>query len=106
MSTRRPVKIGVNIATFNVDEANYVGAARHHAYMENPDCRKECAVRAGAEATASELVRAHGMRKSRHRNKGDTRLQMPFAAIACNIKRFIRYVQNCENLTPAFQPIN
>lgn len=103
---RCPAKIGVNVATFNVDEANYVGAARHHEYMGNTEYRRECGTRAGAEATVSELVRAHGMRKSRHRNKGDTWLQMLFAAIACNIKRFIRHAQTCENLTPVFQPIS
>jgi len=102
-SERCPVKIGVKIATFNVDEANYVGAARHHKYMENPEYRKECATRAGVEGTVSEFTRAHGMRKSRHRNKEDTKPQMLFAAIACNIKRFIRYTQNCGKLTPAFQ---
>ena len=100
---RCPVKIGVKIATFNVDEVNYVGAVRHHKYMEDSGYRKECATRAGVEGTVSEFTRAHGMRKSRHRNKEGTKLQMFFAAIGCNIKRFIRYTQNCGKLTPAFQ---
>ncbi|HHT9147015.1 MAG: transposase [Candidatus Brocadiaceae bacterium] len=59
--------------------------------MENKDYRKQCATRAGVEATVSEMVRSHGVRKSRHRTESRTRLQLLFAAIACNVKRFIRH---------------
>lgn len=90
---RCPVKIGRRVATFNVSESDYVGAVRHHKYMSNNEYRKECAIRAGAEATVSEFVRAHGMRNSRHRKRSRTRLQLIFAALACNVKRFIRHGQ-------------
>jgi len=97
---RCPVKIGKRVATFTVDKAQYVGAVRHHKYMSNKKYRKECAVRAGAEATVSELTRAHGMRKSRHRKKTRTRLQLIFAAISCNVKRFIRHGEMYGYLEP------
>ena len=58
------------------------------------------AVRAGVEATVSELTRAHGMRKSRHRKNKRTRLQLIFAVIACNVKRFIRHGEKYEYLKP------
>ncbi|HEX9972193.1 MAG TPA: transposase, partial [bacterium] len=64
---RCPVKVGKRVATYNVDEAEYIGTVRHHQYMSNRDYRKACAIRAGVEATVSELTRAHGLRKSRHR---------------------------------------
>jgi hypothetical protein len=88
---RCPVKIGKSTATLNIDEKAHAGAERHHKYMEDSDYRKECAIRAGAESMVSEIVRAHGIRKSRHRSEFRTRLQLIFAAIACNTKRFIRY---------------
>ena len=88
---RCPVKIGVSVATLTIDEASYTGAARHHHYMADAGYRKRCATRAGVEATVSEMVRAHGVRKSRHRTENRTRLQLFFAAIACNVKRFIRH---------------
>ena len=100
LNTRCPVKTGSRVSTLSIDEASYAGlpvrctqtgAARHHQYMENGEYRKRCAIRAGAEATVSEMVRAHGMRRSRHRTEGGTRLQLIFAAIACNVKRFIRH---------------
>src|SRR4030066_720984 len=91
MNTRCPVKIGTGVATFTIDGASYAGAARHHQYMENTDYRKRCAIRAGVEATVSEMVRAHGVRRSKHRTEGGHRLQVLFAAIACNVKRFIRH---------------
>ena len=76
VNTRCPVKIGVGVATLTTDEASYAGAARHHRYMGNTDYRKRCAIRAGAEATVSEMVRAHGVRRSKHRTEGRTRLQL------------------------------
>ena len=88
---RCPVKIGRRVATFKVSKAEYVGAVRHHQYMSNKEYRKECALRAGAEAMVSELTRAHGLRKSRHRKGSRTRLQLIFAALSCNVKRFIRH---------------
>ena len=88
---RCPVKIGASVATLTIDEASYTGAARHHQYMEDAGYRKRCATRAGVEATVSEMVRAHDVRKSRHRTESLTRLQLLFAAIACNVKRFIRH---------------
>jgi len=90
-AARCPVKIGKTVATYTVDQAEYVGAVRHHQYMNNEKYRKECAIRAGAEATVSELTRAHGVRRSRHRERSRTKLQLIFAALACNVKRFIRH---------------
>ena len=98
---RCPVKIGVNISTLNVDEAQYAGAARHHKYMSNVEYRKECGIRAGAESLVNEIANAHDGRQSRHRNEKGSRLQLVFAGISCNVKRFIRYTQNC-----AKNPVN
>lgn len=95
-SERCPVKIGVNLTTLNVDEAQYAGAARHHEYMGNVEYRKECGIRAGAESLMNEIANAHDGRQSRHRNEKGSRLQLVFAGISCNIKRFIRFAtQNC-----------
>ena len=97
---RCPVKIGKRVATYTVDEAAVAGAVRHHRYMSNEAYREECAVRAGVEATVSELTRAHGMRKSRHRTQSRTRLQLIFAALACNVKRFIRHGKQYAYFAP------
>ncbi|ODS32820.1 MAG: hypothetical protein SCARUB_02026, partial [Candidatus Scalindua rubra] len=91
LKERCPVKIGTNVATLTLDERSYAGASRHHKYMEDPGYRKKCAIRAGAEAMVSEIVRCHGARKSRHRGEVRTRLQLIFSAIACNVKRYIRH---------------
>ena len=99
LKERCPVKIGVTVATLTLDERSYAGAARHHKYMEDPGYRKKCSVRAGAEAMVSELVRGHGVRKSRHRNEARTRLQLIFSAIACNVKRYIRHGQEYGSVT-------
>ena len=98
---RCPVKIGKRVATYTVDAIEFIGAVRHHQYMSDANYRKECAVRAGAEATVSELTRGHGMRKSRHRKRSRTKLQLTFAALACNVKRFIRHGEKYGYLEPS-----
>ncbi len=97
---RCPVKIGKRVATYNVDEAEHAGAVRHHRYMSETEYRKECAIRAGAEATVSELTRAHGLRRARHRKRSRTNLQLIFGALACNVKRFIRHGEQYGYLAP------
>ena len=100
-----PVKIGVWVATLTIDEASYAGAARHHQYMENTDYRKRCAIRAGAEATVSEMVRAHGVRRSKHRTEGRTRLQSTLCCYRLQCKKIhqawgsarVRCVRYCGN---------
>lgn len=99
-AARCPVKIGKRVATWKVLENEYVSALRYHLYMEDSRYRKQCAIRAGVEATVSEMTRVHGVRKSRHRSRSRTRLQLIFAAMSCNVKRFIRHGQNYGYLSP------
>lgn len=98
---RCPIKIGVHKATLNVDEAQYAGATRHHKYMGNKEYRKECGIRAGAESLVNEIANAHDGRQSRHRSEKGSRLQLIFAGISCNVKRFVRFTQSC-----ARNPVN
>ena len=102
-SERCPVKIGKRTVTLTIDETGYTGAARHHKYMNEKEYRKECATRAGVEGTVSKLTRAYGVRKSRHRDRNRTSLQLVFAAIACNVKRFIHHGQQYGYLEPELQ---
>jgi hypothetical protein len=44
------------------------------------------------EGTQSELVRAHGMRRTRYRGLAKAKLQNYLAAAACNVKRWLRRV--------------
>lgn len=99
---RCPVKIGTRTATVTMDETDVIGAGRYHEYMNNKDYRKKCSVRAGAEAVVSELTRQHGMRRSRHKKRKRTILQLLFGALACNVKRFLRHGENYVFMTPNF----
>lgn len=93
---RYQVRVGGRTATLTVYEAQYAGAARHHEYMGNVEYRKECGIRAGAESLMNEIANLHNGRQSRHRNEKGLRLQLVFAGISCNVKRFIRYTQTCD----------
>lgn len=53
----------------------------------SPEFRQRYAIRAGCEATNSELKRKHGMRKLRVRGGGRVKLAVYFKALACNLKR-------------------
>ena len=44
------------------------------------------------EGTIGELVRAHGLRRSRYRGFAKVELQNLFIGTACNIKRWLRIV--------------
>lgn len=57
----------------------------------SPEFRKRYAVRAGIEATNSELKRAHGMRKLRVRGGARVKLAVSFKALACNVKRALKW---------------
>ena len=58
-------------------------------------------VRAGAESLVNEVANKHGTRRSRHRTEKRSRLQMIFAAIACNVKRYLKYaVDGCAQNQP------
>ena len=102
-SNKCPVKIGATICTLTIDESQYAGAKRHKEFMENPEYRKEYAIRAGVESMINEVANSHGCRKSRHRREDLSELQLLFGALSCNVKRFMRFVAsnaiNQEKLT-------
>ena len=61
----------------------------------SPSFPKRYAIRAGGEATNSELKRAHGMRKLRVRGEDRVKLAIYFKALACNLKRALRWWLQC-----------
>lgn len=100
LNNRCPVKIGARISTLTIDEEQYAGAERHHKYMSDPDYRKKCSIRAGAESLVNEVANSHGARKSRHRTEGRSRLQLILASIACNVKRYLKHMEECAQNQP------
>jgi hypothetical protein len=56
----------------------------------SPDFAKRYAIRAGCEATNSELARAHGLKRLRVRGEPRVQLALYFKALACNVKRALR----------------
>ena len=57
-----------------------------------PEFRQRMHQRNAIEGTLSELVRAHGLRRSRYRGLAKVELQNLFIGAACNIKRWLRVV--------------
>jgi transposase len=58
--------------------------------QQSPQFKKRMRQRNAIEGTISELVRAHGLRRSRYRGFAKVELQNLFIATACNIKRWLR----------------
>jgi IS5 family transposase len=58
---------------------------------------KRLYLRAGIEATISELVRKHGLRSARYRSQAKIRLQAYFTAVALNLKRTARWLSQPGN---------
>lgn len=61
----------------------------------SPKFKKRYAIRAGIEATNSELNRAHGMKKLRVRGEARVKLAVYLKALACNVKRALRHWLGC-----------
>jgi Transposase DDE domain/Transposase domain (DUF772) len=57
-----------------------------------PEFRHRLHPRNAIEGTISELVRAHGLRRSRYRGFAKVELQNLFIGAACNIKRWLRAI--------------
>ena len=49
--------------------------------------KQEMKIRAGIEGAISEMVRGHGLRRSRYRGRRKNQLQVLFVAVAANLKR-------------------
>ena len=76
---------------FRLDLApELVARDRRFAEQDTEPWRERYRIRAGVEATMSELKRGHGLGRLRVRRLVRVRLQVAFKAIACNLKRWQR----------------
>lgn len=82
---------GQNHRTLLVGE-NHDLVQERRREQKTEDFEKDMRHRNGIEATVSELVRGHGMRRCRYRGLAKTRLQNLLIGAACNIKRYSRRV--------------
>lgn len=65
---------------------------RRRRYEKTKEFKERYAERAGIEATNSELKRAHGLGRLRVRGSSRARLAVHLKALACNVKRMVRYL--------------
>jgi len=66
--------------------------SKRRKYERTKEFRERYAARAGIEATNSELKRAHGLGRPRIRGELRVRLAVHLKALACNVKRMVRYL--------------
>ena len=66
--------------------------AKRRRYEQTEEFRRRYAERAGIEATNSELKRAHGLGRLRVRGGARVKLAVYLKALACNVKRMVRYL--------------
>ena len=78
-------------------EGRNLSASEHYdrlvarrAEARTPAFRAKLRTRAGIEATLSELVRAHGLRRHRYRGNAKRHFEHLLKAAACNLKRLAR----------------
>jgi len=77
--------------TLKTTTTEYVLAKRRR-YEQTAEFRQRYAERAGIEATNSELKRVHGLGRLRVRGGTRVRLAVYFKALACNVKRMVKYL--------------
>ena len=66
--------------------------ANRRRYERTKEFKKRYAMRAGIEATNSELKRAHGLGRLRSRGVSRVRLAVYLKALACNVKRMVKHL--------------
>ena len=69
---------------------HYERLVARRAEARTPAFRAKLTTRAGIEATLSELVRAHGLRRHRYRGDAKRHFEHLLKAAACNVKRLAR----------------
>ena len=69
---------------------HYQRLVARRAEAQTPAFRARLATRAGIEATLSELVRRHGLRRHRYRGDAKRHCEHLLKAAACNLKRLAR----------------
>lgn len=91
LAARCPARIRAGgteaVVRVNLERANLEQRRRAEARGE---LRPRYRIRAGIEATNSELKRRHGLRKLRVRGEDRVTLAVYFKALACNVKRMIQ----------------
>lgn len=71
-------------------EAKMVARDAALAAQKSDEWWDRYAIRAGVEATVSELARSHGLKKLRVRRMPKVKMAVSFKVTACNIKRWLR----------------
>jgi hypothetical protein len=74
--------------------------AERRAYQQSDEFARRYAVRAGIEATNSELKRAHGIGRLRVRRRKRVELTIYLKAAACNMKRMVGYLAAAARAAP------
>lgn len=69
-------------------------SSRRRIEVQSPQFKEQYRIRSGSEATNSELKRPHGMGHLRVRGQPAVELAVFLKALACNCKRYLKYVQN------------
>jgi transposase len=80
---------------------HYERMVARRAEAQTPTFRAKLTTRAGIEATLSELVRAHGLRRHRYRGDAKRHFEHLLKAAACNLKRLARALATRQHLAPA-----
>lgn len=65
---------------------------RNRLDQQTEQWQRRYAIRAGIEATLSQNVRAHGLRRSRYRGLARTHVQHTLTAMACNVTRIADWI--------------
>ena len=76
---------------------------KRRAEMREADFSKKMYPRNGVEGTLSELVRGHGLRRTKYRGLSRVRLSHYLMGAACNVKRYLNLLA-FQMRTPALNP--
>ena len=96
-----PTKLHINGNRVLTTKLESIILEQRRRYCNTEQFQQRYNIRAGIEATNSELKRRHGLGKLRVRGLTRVRLALHLKAAACNIKRMVNYAQNSPKQTIA-----
>ena len=97
-----PVKLQKKQAVLRFSRAQRVSSIRRRE-QQTETFKEQNNIRAGVESTCAEMKKAHGLAKLRVRGQPRVNHTVCFKALACNIKRMVKYVQSRPKIDLLFE---
>lgn len=97
-----PVKLQKKQAVLRFSRAQLASSLRRRE-QQTKDFKEQNKIRSGIESTNAEMKKSQGLGRLRIRGRPRVNQTVSFKALACNIKRMVKYVQSVQKIDLKFK---